>query len=165
MNDLPKSYFYFLAALKATKQKKGSGFQNNLSITVEKSEAYISKIINHKSIASFNMQNSIAEACGYSYLDFLQFGQNLIENKQTDRKPPTPLKKSIENEDSTPSPQIGNVIRVYNNVIEKTGIKLDPKGQEILFNLIKKRLKEKASEAAEKEILDIISITSPRKQG
>lgn len=77
MEEIPISYSYFIAALNYTKDKEGSGFQNSLAITVKKSEPYISKVINQKSIASFNLQNKIAEACGYEYDDFLSFGKKI----------------------------------------------------------------------------------------
>ena len=59
-------------------------------------------------------------------------------------------------------PPIGNVIRVYNNIIEKSGIELDPEGQQKLFDLVKKRLYENSEKETETEIMDIISFSSKR---
>ena len=42
MNKLPAAYIYFLDTLNNEKQREGSGFQNNLALALEKSEAYIS---------------------------------------------------------------------------------------------------------------------------
>ncbi|MCG8642299.1 MAG: hypothetical protein MI862_21415, partial [Desulfobacterales bacterium] len=114
MESLPDSYQYFIAALKHTKQKKGAGFQNNLAITVEKSEPYISKVINQKSIASFNLQNKIAEACGYEYDEFLSFGKKLARGgKFIDE-----IKKVVH---------IDPAVQILHEALEETGVEINEK--------------------------------------
>jgi len=154
------AYVYFLTALNDILKNQQSAVELSLNAMV--SEAYISQIKNEKRQAGFMGQIKIANACGYEYFDFLQLGKSLVDGSQ---KIKTSQKDRFENLQSKAKPQIGNVIRVYNNVLEKTGIELDEEGQEKLFNLIKERLQEKAVEAAEKDLLDIISITSLRKKG
>lgn len=100
------------------------------------------------------MRNSFANACGYEYLEFLEYGKKLLEKKT---KPGT-------KRDSLSDPPIGNVIRVYNNVMEKSGLDLDEQGEKRLFDVIKDRLKENSTGATEKDIINIIALSKEKKQ-
>jgi len=146
MNE-ERAYSYFLTAFVHILNNKYSAFE--IAIAADVSEAYISQIKNKKRHAGFKGQVKIAEACGYDYLDFLQLGQKLIEGSA---ETPVPEK------DNRKKPPVGNVIRVYNNIMKKTGIELDAEGQEKLFNLIRRKLEENAAKEVENEFFDIASI-------
>ena len=114
------------------------------------SAEYIYMIVNGKKNAGRSTQLKFAKACGFKTIS------SFIESvSPEDNKTIKPKK----------SPSVGNIIRVYNNILEKTGLDLDAEGQEKLFDLIKRRLTEKTAEAAEHEITEIISLTDKRKKG
>ena len=101
---------------------------------------------------------------GYSYIEYLQLGRRLVKGESS-----ACFNKSIpgieeSRAESQPKPPIGNVIRVYNTILEKTGIQLNAEGQEKLFNLIKKKLHEKTVEAAEQDFVEILSLSHTGKK-
>ena len=151
------TYKYFLAALNHWIEKTGRGYQKILALETGKTKGYISQLLSpkRKKPISFELQNDLAEACGYSYEDFLMLGKRILENNSHAES--TSEKKADEKETRS-KPPVGNVIRVYNNILERTGIELDAEGQEKLFNLIRRKLEENAAKEVENEFLDIASI-------
>ncbi len=154
MIDTDIEYERFIKAAKYHAKNKSAGeIAYNYGCSVE----YIYMIVNGKKNAGRSTQLKFAKACGFeTVISFIESGS-----------PKTQLSKSedISVIKSTKPPEVGNIIRVYNNILEKTGLDLDAEGQEKLFNLIKRRLSEKTAEAAEKEITEIISLTDKRKKG
>jgi len=130
------------------------------------SKGYMADIAKCRRKASFEKRKSIAKTCGYEYIDFLQYGKDLIERNTVEhsKTEKSRLKKQLSSSDIV-EPPIGNVIRVYNNIIEKAGIELDEEGQEKLFKLIKRRLKYHSWKDTETEIIDIISLAEKRDAG
>ena len=149
--DSNRTYKQFLMAL--TQEVKDNWYKktSKLADLASISQGNLSKILNEKIETTLDTQYRLAKACGYEYTDFLAKGEFLLTGKKVIK--------------STESPPVGNIIRVYNNILERTGLELDEEGQEKLFNLIKRRLSEKTAEAAEKEITEIISLTDKRKKG
>jgi transcriptional regulator with XRE-family HTH domain len=58
------------------------------------SQGHLSRIINGKNIAPYDVQVAIAIACGYEYDNFLQLGQDLLQQKNGSA--PTPKHRSIK---------------------------------------------------------------------
>ena len=155
MNDAD-TYDYFLAALSHTVKKMGRGAITTIAIEAGVSQGYLSQILNKKKAkkAGFQAQLKIAKACGYSYEDFLMVGKKLLEKGQEAETADDPP----ETKQQKPQPPVGNVIRVYNNILERTGIELDAEGQEKLFNLIRRKLRENAEKEVQDEFVDIAKI-------
>ena len=155
-NDPTKDPIYqrFYVALKKETEINWHRQKNKLAMETGTSSSTITDILQKKSKASFNMRSAFANACGYEYLEFLEYGKKLLENKSE----PGIKRESISD------PPIGNVIRVYNNVMKKSGLELDDQGEKRLFDVIKDRLKEKSTGAAEQDILNIISLSKENKQ-
>ena len=147
MNDITP----FGAALYYYRKKKPHFNQEMMGDAVGVSQAMISKIEKGLNDGSAELREKIVKYFKIPYSDFLAKGESLLTGTKTIK--------------STESPPVGNIIRVYNNILERTGLELDEEGQEKLFNLIKRRLSEKTAEAAEKEITEIISLTDKRKKG
>jgi len=149
--DSNRTYKQFLTAL--TQEVKQNWYKktSKLAALASISQGNLSKILNEKIETPLDTQFRLAKACGYEYTDFLAKGEFLLTGTKIN--------------ESTKSPPVGNIIRVYNNILEKTGLDLDAEGQEKLFDLIKRRLTEKTAEAAEHEITEIISLTDKRKKG
>jgi len=141
----------FGAALYYYRKKKPHLNQARMGDAVGVSQAMISKIEKGLNDGSAELREKIVNYFKMPYSDFLAKGELLLTGTKT-------LKQKN-------SPPVGNIIRVYNNILEKTGLELDAEGQEKLFDLIKRRLTEKTSEAAENEITEIISLTDKRKKG
>lgn len=99
-----------------------------------------------------------------SYLEMLNLGYQLTKGNSPISLHNRPKEDILNIDKKILIPQIGDVIKVFNNVINEMEMELSPEGQEKLFNLIKKKLNEKNCEEVEKEILDIISITSPKRK-
>lgn len=91
MDAIEKNYRYFLTALEFWAENEGWGAKTTLAAAVQKSLAFIGQILSHKNRASFATQVQLAEACGYSYLDFLNLGRRQVEGDQieveTKKKP------------------------------------------------------------------------------
>ncbi|MBI9092586.1 MAG: helix-turn-helix domain-containing protein [Desulfobacterium sp.] len=64
------------------------------------SQGYLSRIINGKNIAPYNVQVAIAKACGYSYDEFLQLGQDMLQVANGHRG--TTKHRSIKNAETVP---------------------------------------------------------------
>lgn len=127
--------------------------KNALAMEAGVSSSTITDILQENSKATYETRAALATACGYEYLEFLEFGKSLIENNKT----------ALKNQET--SPPVGNIIRIYNNILKKTGVDLPPEGQEELFNIIKDDLKKKSEKDTEKNIINIISLSKKRKQG
>ena len=155
MNDAD-TYDYFLAALSHTVKKTGRGAITSIAIDAGISHGYLSQILSKKKSkkAGFQAQINIAKACGSSYEDFLMLGKKLLkEGLEAEAADDSPEPKKQK-----PQPPVGNVIRVYNNILERTGIELDAEGQEKLFNLIRRKLQENAEKEVQDEFVDIAKI-------
>jgi len=153
MDNPERLYSYFLKALEHEVTKEGHGGKSFIANKANLSGAFIGQVLNpnSKKRAKLETQKKVAMACGYTYEDFLTLGKELLEGSNDH-------KSGAENTETT-QPPIGNVIRVYNNILDKTGIKLNPEGQEKLFNLVRRRLAENAEKAVQEEFIDIISIS------
>ena len=96
------AYVQFRIALKYIVKKYYPRKRYELAEKAKISSSLLSNILNGKKAASFNTQESLANACGYSYENFLALGrklhplekelskiQNQIEKVETEaRKPP-----------------------------------------------------------------------------
>ena len=155
-NDPTKDPIYqrFYVALKKETEVNWHRKKNKLAMETGTSSSTITDIFQKKTKASFNMRNAFANACGYEYLDFLEYGRKLLEDKTE----PGTKRESISD------PPIGNVIRVYNNVMKKSDLELDAQGEKRLFDVIKNRLQENSTAATAKDILNIISLSKKKKQ-
>ena len=151
-NDI--EYERFINAAKYHAKNKGAG---EIAYKYGCSAEYIYMIVNGKKNAGRSTQLKFAKACGFETVN------SFIESCFPKTQLSTP--EGIKETKTTKSPAIGNIIKVYNNILEKTGLDLDAEGQEKLFELIKRRLSEKTAEAAEHEITEIISLTDKRKKG
>ena len=93
---------------------------------------------------------AVAKACGLS-MDYLLWDKKSEPTKTKTKSSPPP---------------VGNAIRIYNNVLKRTGLELDAEGQEKLFKLIQDMLKEEAElEETEDSIVNSISIASHKVDG
>lgn len=146
-------YKRFLTALSHEVKQNWHRQQSTLAMEAGISSGSLTDILKGSSKATYETRASLAKACGFEYENFLDYGKTLIEGKN-----------NFGNTEGNNIP-IGNVIKVYNNILEKTGIELNATGQEKLFNLIKQRLQGKAADATEKDLLDVISLTSLRNKG
>ena len=75
--------------------------KNKLAMEIGTSPSTITDILQKKSKASFNMRKVFANACGYGYLEFLEYGKKLLEKKA---EPGT-------KRDSLSDPPIGDVVK------------------------------------------------------
>jgi len=148
-------YRQFYAALTHMLHNEWKRKQSTLGMIAGISSSHMSGIAKGDKKPTFLKQKAIATACGYTYEQFLELGKNLLE-KRADSET---TKESDPKKKETPTVPVGNVIRVYNNILEKTGIKLDPEGQEKLFNLVRRKLAENQEKAVQEEFVDIISIS------
>lgn len=82
-------------------------------------------------------------------------GEMFLENGQNPIKRNAPVSK----------PPVGNAIRVYNNVLKRTGLELDPEGQEKLFKIIQDMLADDETDETENSIVNSISITNHKVKG
>jgi len=146
-------YRRFLKALKHEAKNNWLRQNNVLATDAKISSGSLTDILKENSKATYETRAALATACGYEYLEFLEFGKSLLENKKT----------ALKNQET--SPPVGNIIRIYNNILKKTGVDLPPEGQEELFNIIKDDLKKKSEKDTEKNIINIISLSKKRKQG
>ena len=147
-------YQRFYVALKKETEVNWHRQKNKLAMETGTSSSTITDIFKKQTKASFNMRNAFANACGYEYLEFLEYGRKLLEDKTE----PGTKRESLSD------PPIGNVIRVYNNVMKKSGLELDAQGEKRLFDVIKDRLKENSTGTTAKDILNIISLSEKKKQ-
>ncbi len=139
MKSLPKSYDYFLKALEHTKTKDGTGFQNRLSFKIGRSEGYISQLFNRKSIASFNLQNEISEACGYEYDEFLALGKTLIIGKEN---------QSIDDSNVI---HLDPAIQLLHEALEETGVEINDKQKQAVLKILRDEL-EKSEDKTKDDI-------------
>ncbi len=173
-NDIQKIFTSAVKFLLSESKKNGKKISQaqiakHIGVEPPSLSGYLNGHINY----SETKRIQISDFFDKSYLDMLNIGQQINDGILPEKNSPIELKENKKDAPASSSgaeanktpPQIGNVIRVYNNVVEKTGIKLDAEGQEKLFNLIKQRLQEKAADAAEKDLLDVISLTSLGNKG
>ena len=132
MKILPKSYEYFLKALEHAKAEEGTGFQNRLALRIDRSEGYISQLFNRKSIASFNLQNEISEACGYEYDEFLNLGKSLILGKE-----------SITEDNKVA--YIDPAVQILHEALNETGVKINEKQKQACLKILREELQESDS--------------------
>ena len=129
MKKLPKSYDYFITALEHAKALDSVGFQNRLSLKIEKSEGYISQIFNRKTIASFNLQNEISEACGFDYDEFLALGKNLSQGKEI----------GVRSESDAVT-HLDPALQILQEALEETEVEINEKQKQACLEIIQEEL-------------------------
>ena len=171
MNDIRNdTHILFTAAvkflLKEGKKTDKSLSQATLARSIGVEPANLSGFLNRHLNYSENKRVQISTFFKTSYLDMLNLGYK-IQNGEFQPEGTTKYsseqynrqQKNYSQQNKENPPPISNVIRIYNSILQKTGIELSPEAQEKLFNLVRKKLHEQADEAAEKELLDVISLT------
>ncbi|MEH0020842.1 MAG: hypothetical protein V6Z89_14395 [Desulfobacter sp.] len=129
MKKLPKSYDYFITALEHAKALDSVGFQNRLSLKIEKSEGYISQIFNRKAIASFNLQNEISEACGFDYEEFLALGKNLSQGKESEVRSEADAVNHLD-----------PALQILHEALEESQVEISEKQKEACLEIIREEL-------------------------
>ena len=80
----------FQAALLYFLNKKGWGARSYVARKIGKSQQFVSLIADGKSDGKEDTRRDIAEACGYTYEDFLALGRCLLESKSPEPEEPPP---------------------------------------------------------------------------
>jgi len=138
-------------------RKKLNLTQQSLAISIGLNQANVRDLESGK--VKFSTLHAIAlEHIHQVNAQWLMTGQGeiFLENGQKSKKKEAPISK----------PPVGNAIRIYNNVLKRTGLELDAVGQEQLFKLIQDMLAEEAElEETEDNIVNSISITNHKVDG
>ncbi|VFQ43481.1 hypothetical protein [Desulfoluna butyratoxydans] len=85
------TYNRFMRALQHVVEKDWHRKKSVLALESGISGGYLSEVLNGNKRASFDKQNAIVKACGYTYDDFLALGESLLAGED-----PGSLKKSSD---------------------------------------------------------------------
>ncbi|NOX32536.1 MAG: hypothetical protein GXP56_02195 [Deltaproteobacteria bacterium] len=134
MEDMAYAYFKKAAMMWLEKNEKT---QNWLALEIGVEDGTVSRYLGESRNVPFNKQIKIANACGYDYLSFLQYGKDLLEGKSA-----TPPNKLIS---------INPAVKLLNECIQKAGVEINAKQKEAVTKIIRKK-----QEQIKEEINDVL---------
>ena len=130
-------YQQFLKALKTLAKTDWYRKTGVLAQEAKISQGYLSHVINGKKQASYSIQVSIAEACGYSYEEFLQLGKSLLKPGE------------VQEEKTTKPTAIDPAVEILNAALEETGEKINEKQKMAVLKIIREELENKTKQVQE----------------
>lgn len=102
MTDQLMTYDYFMAALEYLLNGKEIT-QKEISDITGTAAQTISAFVNRKKTPGLTKQEEIAGACGYEYLEFIQFGKELLQSESPEKE-----KKMLDTDSKTGGPDVRN---------------------------------------------------------
>jgi hypothetical protein len=147
MKDEDPIYKCFFEALTHETKTNWYRQQSALSLEADISTSYLTDILKGRTKASYPIRDALSKACGYSYQEFLQLGQDLLDGNDPSKKKPKTIQKE-KKPGLMPTP-IDPVVQLLQEALEETGVKINKKQKEAVIKILREELEKSEAETKE----------------